>query len=187
MLFILAGPAANVIVAFLIAWIAIVAFGIYQPASKVDSHGLTQPAAQYLRPGDQVISIDGRRGSVQSLSTAIGSHHCAGTPRNGCLATTPAHFVVKRDGQTLAFNITPRYDASFGRTRVGLEFGVAHQGVGAGSAASLAVTQLWQVTKQTVGAFTHILTPAGRKQLNGIVGGVYITQQAINSSAASRR
>jgi regulator of sigma E protease len=183
MLFIVAGPVANLLVAFLIAWIAIIAFGVYNPVSRVDTQGLSQPAAQYLRPGDQVLSVDGRGGSVTAMSKAIASHHCAGTPRAGCLATTPARFVVRRDGKVLTFSIRPRYDAAYGRTRVGLEFAVAHQGIGAGAAASLSVSQLWDVTKQTTHAFTHILTPSGRKQLNGIVGGVYVTQQAISSNA----
>ncbi len=182
MLFILAGPVANLLVAFLIAWIAILTMGLYESSSKVDTQGLTQPAVAYLRPGDQVLSVDGRSGSVTALSQAIASHHCAGTPVNGCLATTPARFVVRRAGQTLKFDIRPRYDATYGRTRVGLQFAVSHRGVGVARAASLSVSQLWSVTKQTGHAFFHILTPAGRKQLNGIVGGVYVTQQAINSS-----
>jgi len=183
MLFILAGPVANLVLAFVIAWIAILSFGVYESSTKVDTQGLTQPAVQYLRPGDQVLSVDGKGGGGAAISQAIASHHCAGTPRAGCLATTPARFVVRRDGRTLTFNIRPRYDASYGRARVGLQFAVSHRGVTVARAASLSLTQLWDVTKQTTHAFTHILTPAGRKQLNGIVGGVYVTQQAISSNA----
>jgi regulator of sigma E protease len=182
-IFILAGPVANLVTAFVILWIALLAFGIYQPSTNVLPEGLTAPAASYLKPGDHIVSIDGHQGGEQTLSEAISSHRCAGRPYNGCRATTPARVVVLRGGRRLTFDITPRYNSSIGRTLVGLEFGSVHSGVGPAHAASLGATILWQDGTQTVHALTHVFSSKDRKQLNGIVGGVYATQQAINTSA----
>ena len=93
-----AGPVMNILIAFVILWAIFAIHGTEQPSSRIDRVEKSQPASGVLRPGDRVISVDGKTGSLATLSTQIAAHRCAGTPTAGCLATTPARIVVDRDG-----------------------------------------------------------------------------------------
>ncbi len=70
-------------------------------------------------PGDHIVSIDGVTGSQSAIADQINSHTCAGKPKDGCEATTPAIVVVERDGQEQTLKITPVYDAQVERNRLG--------------------------------------------------------------------
>src|SRR5207237_5395653 len=48
--------------------------------------------------------------------------------------------------------------------------------------ASLTVTGLWTVTKQTVSVIARIFEPQQRKQLSGVVGGYTVTQESFAHS-----
>jgi regulator of sigma E protease len=54
--------------------------------------------------------------------------------------------------------------------------------VGAAHAASLTVTGMWSVTKQTVSVIARIFEPQERKQLNGVVGGYTVTEKSFAHS-----
>ncbi len=183
---ILAGPAVNLVLAFAILWGLFVADGQYVPSPSVASLQAGGAASGTLRPGDSLVSIDGVRGSPDALRTQLATHHCAGSQVNGCLAATPAHVVVRRDGSLLRFSLRPRYSAADGRPLLGFAFDEAHQNVGAAQAASLSVTGLWSVTKQTVSVVGRIFEPQERKQLHGVVGGFTVTQErfATNTTEA---
>src|SRR5436305_10601651 len=96
---ILAGPAVNLLIAFVIVWALVWSAGLPVPTKKVAQVQRATPAAAYLQPGDRVVSVDGVSGSPDALRAQIGTHRCAGAQVNGCLAATPARVVVKRDGQ----------------------------------------------------------------------------------------
>jgi regulator of sigma E protease len=97
---------------------------------------------------------------------------------NGCLAQTPARVVVRRGGRLLTFEISPRYSAADKRPLLGFAFGEASRSVGPFHAASLTITGLWEVTKQTVSVIVRIFEPQQRKKLNSVVGGYTVTQQS---------
>src|SRR6201984_1970400 len=71
---ILAGPAMNLLIAFVIVWALVISAG--QPAT---SHGqpvlnkdvaavaTKSPAASVLKPGDRIVSVDGVTGSAQDV------------------------------------------------------------------------------------------------------------------------
>jgi regulator of sigma E protease len=180
---ILAGPFVNLVIAFLIIWVLIMANGQQGPAiNKVASVETGTAAATALRPGDRIVSIDGLGGSPERLRTQLGTHRCAGAQVNGCLAATPATVVVRRDGQLLTFHLRPRYSAADHRPLLGFAFDSAQVSVGPVHAASLTVSGMWRVTKQTVGVIVRIFEPQERKQLNGIVGGYTVTQESFATS-----
>jgi regulator of sigma E protease len=176
---ILAGPAVNIVLAFVILWVLILSHGQTVPVNRVAAGPISPPASTVLRPGDEIVSVDGVRGSPDAIRNAIGKHHCPGAQTNGCLAATPAHIVVRRNGQLLSFDVRPRYDAASDvkRPLLGFTFVQVTKHVGPGAAASLSVTDLWGVTTQTVSAVVRIFEPKVRSQLHGAVGVYKVTQQ----------
>jgi regulator of sigma E protease len=175
-----AGPAMNVLLAFLILWALFLVNGSSTATKKVDRHGLQAPAAGVLRPGDRLVAVDGTRGSQETLVLEVAKHRCAGTQTNGCEAATPATVTVVRNGHALTFAIRPRYDASAGRMRLGFTYEIQHHDVGPVGAAREAISGMWRVTDATVTAIARIFQPEQRKQLSSVVGAGKVTQQAFN-------
>jgi len=179
---ILAGPAVNLLIAFVIVWALFLSSGQAVPGKNVAAVENGTPAAAVLRPNDQILSVDGVSGSETALRNQIATHKCAGAQVNGCKAATPAKVLVRRDGRLYTFEITPRYSKADGRPLLGFEFGSVQAPVGAAQAASLSASGLWDVTKQTVGVVVRIFEPQERKQLSGIVGGYTVTQESFATS-----
>ena len=182
---ILAGPAVNLLIAFLIL------FGrLPRPGVDKTSHGqlvssttvapgaFEPPGSYYLKAGDRIVAVDGRRDlSVARIRSVIASHRCAGPQVNGCQAATPVSLVVRRDGHLLHFSIRPRYHSSDHRMLIGFAFAPAVQQLGPVSSAGHSVNEMWYVTKTTVSTVARIFEPKERKQLHGSVGAFKITQQ----------
>ena len=167
-----AGPLVNVVIAFLIIWALLLANGRTTDDYVVSKQDLGQPAARYLQPDDRIVSVDGVRGGPNAIARQIAKHRCAGTPVDGCDASTPATVVVARDGRSHTFQITPRYDGTRGieRTRLGFSYAYGSASVGPAEAADLSVTGMWDVTKRTVSTFAKLFEARERKQLSGVVG-----------------
>jgi regulator of sigma E protease len=191
---ILAGPTVNLLIAFVILtaiyWSqgqAVTKHGQPVATHTVAPGPLEAPASGYLRAGDQIVAVDGKRNlSVTQITHQIASHRCAGTPTAGCTATTPVRLLVKRGNKLLSFSIVPRYSASLKRTRVGFAFGNLIEQGGPVTASGQSVSEMWYVTKTTVSAFARLFEPKERSQLHGIVGVVTVTQQefAFNTTQA---
>jgi regulator of sigma E protease len=175
-----AGPAMNLLLAFLILWGLFLANGSATATKTVDAKGLRAPAAGVLRPGDRVVSVDGKGGSQEAIALAVARHRCSGRQADGCQATTPASVTVIRDGRRQAFSITPRYDSAVGRTRLGFTYEVRHHDVGPAGAARESLSGMWRVTEATVSAIARIFQPEQRKQLSSVVGASKVTEQAFN-------
>jgi regulator of sigma E protease len=191
---IVAGPAVNIALAIVIIWVLLLASGeVTQTVNRrVASVDKGSPAAHVLRPGDTIVSVDGVGGSVAAIHRRIESHKCAGTPRNGCRAATPAQLVVRRHGRLVHLALRPRHETvslGNGQTEtgmlIGIEFGftnhLSHPGVIAAGADS--VTRLWSVSKQTVSAVVRIFEPKERKQLHGVVGTYDYTAKSFSAGA----
>ncbi len=177
---ILAGPGMNLLIAFLIVGGIYLANGQFVPSNRVAVVSKGTAAATALKPGDRLVSIDGVTGSPDALRNQLATHRCAGQQVNGCLAATPAKVVVSRGGQLQTFELRPKYSSADKRPLLGFGFDTVSQPVGAGHAASLAVSQLWYVTKTTVSAVSRVFLPQERKQLSGIVGGYTVTQESFS-------
>src|SRR5690242_5147231 len=114
-----AGPAVNIAIAFLLLAGIYWANGTTEPPPRVSTVKAGSPAAAVLRPGDQLVSVDGKQptGSqlpdqTRSIANQIGTHRCV-TNGPGCSATTPVTLVVKRGGQLITVKATPVYDAAY--------------------------------------------------------------------------
>jgi regulator of sigma E protease len=180
---ILAGPAMNLLIAFVIVWALFLSNGESVPGTNVAQIQSGTPAASTLHLGDRLVSVDGVGGSPDAMRNQLATHRCAGPQVNGCVAKTPAVLVVKREGRQLTIRVKPRYNATDKRPLVGFAFGEAQKPVSATHAASLTVTGLWTVTKQTVSVVARIFEPQQRKQLNGVVGGYTVTQESFAKSS----
>ena len=179
---ILAGPVMNLLIAFVIVWALFLSNGEAVTIKRVYAVERGTPAAAVLKPGDQIVSVDGVGGSPTAIRDEIAKHRCAGPQVNGCLAATPARLVVRRGNQALTREVRPRYSAADGRPLLGFEFDQGQHPVGAAKAASLTVTGLWTVTKTTVSVVGRIFEPQARKQLHGVVGGYTVAQQSFSQS-----
>jgi regulator of sigma E protease len=184
---ILAGPAMNLLIAFVLLSGIVLFHGTVKtshgqevPSHAVASGSLTPPASQYLKAGDQIVAVDGKRGlAVAQVAREISSHRCAGTPTAGCRASTPVSIVVRRGGKLDTFKMYPRYDPTAKRTRIGFGFAAEMQHYGPLAAAGKGISQMWYVTHETVSRIVRIFQPQDRKQLHGIVGITDITHQAV--------
>ena len=179
-----AGPLMNVLVAFLIFFALFLANGkvtSVTPTKQIEAT-TQEPAKSALKAGDTIVSVDGIRGKPDVIRRQISSHHCAGTPKSGCSAATPARVTFVRDGQAHTVALTPRYDATNKRTLLGFAYHVDehHQMLGVGGSAKASLDAMWTITSRTGEALARIVTPQGRDQLSGVVGSYEATRQAIN-------
>jgi regulator of sigma E protease len=192
-----AGPAMNIFIAFVLAFGLILTQGVVRNALAVQG---TQPgtsASSALQTGDRILSVDGRQGDAPGLTSQevqdrqkalreqVASHRCAGTPAQGCRATTPATVVVLRDGKRVTLRITPTYDAQAKRMLLGFSYGETVD-VGPAQAAKLSVEGMWRITKLTVSSITRLFYDSqARKQVSGVVGSYEVTRQSFQFDVAA--
>ena len=178
---ILAGPFVNVVIAFLLLFA--LAFGAAEPTPTVDSVVKGSAADGVLRPGDRILSVDGKPvGDDASDLTAIqrqtATHRCPGKPRDGCVASTPVVLRIERSGRVTTIRARPRYSSELKRTRIGFAFGSRPLDPSVPEAATTSVDLMWVVTKGTVEAVARIFDKQQREQISGVVGSYEITRQA---------
>jgi len=185
-----AGPAMNLLIAFLLGWAIIAFHGVLTNEVVVRQVEAGSPAAGKLQPDDKVLSIDGVAGYEPGLSdaetnrrqkrlqTAINRHACPGTPTQGCRAATPAKVVVDRHGRRLTLLITPKYDPVAKRMRIGFAYG-ANDHVGPLHAAGITGQNLWRITRLTTSSIVRIFYDSkARKDVSGVVGSYETTRQS---------
>jgi regulator of sigma E protease len=179
-----AGPAVNLVIGFLLLVLYSSVIGLHE-GNEVGTVAKKFPAQGVLHPRDQLVSVDGRSGSVKTLTDQVLTHKCkVQPPVAGCKATTPATLVIKRDGKLLTIKMTPVYDATKGieRMRLGFSYnqnGGPHETLPFGSSVDRSVSAFWSITKNTVSIPAKIIDPKQRKQINGIVGSYETTRQTI--------
>jgi regulator of sigma E protease len=184
-----AGPAVNLLVAFVLLWVFFFAIGPQEVTGHISAVEKGMPAEKVIKPGDTLVAVDGVRGPPERLSKQIQSHHCAGKPYDGCRATTAATLTLKRDGKILTVKVTPVYDAHVEgakpRTRLGFGFTAdgPHVTESFGGAITTAADQFWFITKQTVSLPARLINPEQRKQISGVVGSYEATRQTILADA----
>lgn len=181
-----AGPFVNLVLAFVVLFIfygLVGAPGI--DGTKVGSIKQGFPAQAAVRPGDTLVSVDGKRGTPAQLSVAIGAHRCAVTPlKAGCRAATPATLVIKRDGKLITESVRPEYDPVSKHMLVGFTYAITHNPYPAGKAVRASADDFWWVTKQTVTLPARILNSKQRGQISGVVGVSDVAHETIGTDAA---
>jgi regulator of sigma E protease len=176
-----AGPAVNIVLAFLILWTLLLANGVQEPNNTVASV-TAEPAYLDLKAGDRILSVDGVQGDFQRMREQISSHKCAGTPTNGCQSATFAKLVVERGGKELTVRVRPVYNAAQNDMFVGFTAGTTPKAVGPVDAADRSVDELWFFTGQTVKTIANIFNAENRKDISGVVGTYEVTRRTIDIS-----
>ena len=196
---ILAGPAVNIAIAFVLFAAVLMSgsFGgaitlgnldpsiesiVAKPQVAAIERGM--PAQHVLHAGEKILTVEGKPASVASIMRSISAHRCAGAQVEGCLATTPVHMTVERDGHVVAISVRPRYDSTYKRMLVGFNFGLAPRSFGLLAAAGASVATMWHTTGETVAGLGRALTSSKeRSQLHSILGITEVTQEAVSSGA----
>jgi regulator of sigma E protease len=177
-----AGPAVNLVIAFLLLFG--LAFGAAEAEPRVADVTPNSAAVGTLRPGDRIISVDGVRNEDPTvLAQQISSHKCAGKPRAGCRAATPAVLRIERDGRVVTLRVHPRYNPDAGRTVIGFSFGRRPLNPSIPEAADLSLDLMWTVTTATVETIVQIFNPEKRDEISGPVGSYEVTRQAFEFDA----
>lgn len=199
-----AGPVVNIVLAFLIVFLVYAAIGMPKVAPVVGSVQNGSAAAGVLQVNDKIVSIDGVPGFTDGidydnatdrlvpLRDAIGAHTCAGTPTEGCVASTPAKVVVDRDGERKTFEIAPRTtevvsDPKTGakemRPLLGIGYGVEFFSVPLSMAVRETPEYIWFVMSSTAKAIVKIFYDAdARKDISSVAGAYDTTRQTIEIS-----
>ncbi len=197
-----AGPAVNLVLAFLLIWVLLLGQNHYVTSKAGYSIPTTSavtkvvagtPAQGKLKAGDHIVSvggvaIDGVNGEPLAIGSEIQKHTCAaGAKTDGCVATTPVTMVVKRDGKLVTLHVYPRYNAKAKEMQVGFVYMQSYKTDGNGVlyAAGHSVTYLGHVTGETVSHLVQLFKPQYRKQVQGVVGAYYETAQQINQSTTT--
>jgi regulator of sigma E protease len=182
---IVAGPAMNIVIALVILWALFLAHGTQEVTKRIQLVDRGQPAASVLRPGDEVVTVDGRDGDLLAFTTRISSHRCAGKLVAGCRAETPVQITVRRAGRLRTFSLTPRYDPKNRKMRVGFSFGIRTRDAGPWRATKLSVQHNWDVATATVSAIGRLFySEKARKEISGVVGSYEVTRQSIQFDGA---
>jgi regulator of sigma E protease len=177
-----AGPAVNLLLAFLILWGLFAFEGVGETTRQVAAVETGQPATGVLRPGDTLVAVDGER-RLSQLPVQIATHKCAGKPVDGCRATTPAELTISRNGVERTLSLTPVYDAVAQKTRVGFSFDVRYVTVPPGPAVGDSLSLMWSVTRLTAEAIGKVFYDSqARKEVSGVVGSYEATRQSFELS-----
>jgi len=187
-----AGPAVNLVLAFVLLFIFFAAIGPETGTRNVGSTEKSYPAAGVLHPGDRLVSVDGQRGTPEQLANVINRHGCAGPKSDweaGCRAQTPAKLTVVRDGRRQTFMLTPKYDPAAlldpdsetrGRMRVGFSYQPGPRDRYAlDDSFHYTALNFWDFTKATAELPARLIDPEKRKEISGVVGSYEVTRQTI--------
>jgi regulator of sigma E protease len=181
-----AGPAVNLVLAFLLLLVFFWAIGPETGTRRVGAIEKGYPAARLLEPGDRLIAVDGRRGTPVELSERIASHRCPERPpTRACEASTPVSVTVVRDGRERTFELTPIYDPAAERTRLGFSYAPGPRDpLPLSTALDLTTDRFWFITKATLELPARLIDPEKREEISGVVGSYEVTRQTILNDIA---
>jgi regulator of sigma E protease len=176
-----AGPAVNLVLAFVLLFVFFAAIGPQTGSSKVGELEKGYPAQSVLKPGDRLVAVDGHRGEPGQLSVRIARHKCPDkSPTKGCKAAEPVQVTVVRNGRERTFTLTPIYDPVAKRTRLGFAYAPGpRENLGLGEAFDLTSDRYWFITKSTLELPARLIDPEQRKEISGVVGSYEVTRQTI--------
>jgi regulator of sigma E protease len=173
-----AGPAVNIVLAFLIMAGVFMARGPVEPPLVVGNVEANLPADGKLRQGDKLIAVDGKRltgdyqAQLKQVTDAVGSHK-----------GDAVSFTVDRGGQQVTVSGNTFYDGKQTPPRYRFGFGYDQEAsridVGPLRASKEAVSEMWFVTSTTVSHIAQIFQAEKRKEIGSVVGGYETTRQTI--------
>jgi regulator of sigma E protease len=182
-----AGPAVNFALAFLILATLFFFRGYVDTQQTVETVNAGSPAAGQLKPGDELVAIDGKKGDAAELRQQIVRHRCDGKQVPGCRAETPAEVTIRREGVERTFSVYPKFDAEARRPLIGFVFAAVEvPNPSFGQASARAVETMWTVTSQTVSVIGKLFVSSqARDEVSGVVGSYETTRRSFEIDFAS--
>ena len=179
---IFAGPAVNLVVGFLL----LIGYGWLIGGHTGDVIGTVSknfPATGVLHAGDRLVAVDGKRQDPAKLSDLIAADKCRQQPPKArCEGARPLKVTVERDGREVTETLTPIYDTTSKKMRLGFGFDFnagPRKRQSFGDAVDSSGTAFWRITKAELSIPAKIVDPKQRKQIHGIVGNYEATRQTI--------
>ena len=196
-----AGPAVNIVLALIMFFFLAVGFGLDgNLTNRVGSVADDLPAAGQLQEGDKLVAVDGHDVSglsneklANTVRRQVNAHTCAGTPTDGCEATTPVTLKVIRDGEPLTLRITPVYEvpedvpgtdadeSEDARMVVGFGYAAERERTSIGEGIDFSLDRAWFITSTTADVLAHIFEAEQRDQISGVVGNTKVTEQSFET------
>ncbi|HEX3733594.1 MAG TPA: site-2 protease family protein [Solirubrobacterales bacterium] len=185
-----AGPAVNIVLAFVILFAVFEIGGLQDGKPVVNETSKGSAAAKVLEKGDKIVAIDGHayanlsgQDRIEKFSELVRSHECAGKPTDGCKATTPAEVTVRRDGKLKTFEIFPHYDGAAKRMLLGVAWAPADHWTAAtaGESADRSVGLMGEVIGRTGSVFSHIFEEEKRNEISSVVGISDVGHEAVSN------
>jgi regulator of sigma E protease len=183
-----AGPAVNIVLAFVILYFVFAIGGLQEQKPIVA--GTTSPsAAKVLQKGDIITSIRGESfagltGSerIKKVADAVTADKCAGEQVDGCAGAEPLEMTVRRRGELKTFQVTPHYSGKEGRMLVGLEWDQhgTWQSVSVAEAVNRSTGVMGEVISRTASVFSHIFESEKRKEISSVVGISDVGHEAVD-------
>jgi regulator of sigma E protease len=194
---ILAGPAVNILIAFVLFWAVLWSGSVngaitlsnlnpsvqtLRPSTALLLVDQGTPAAGKLRQGDEIVAVDGHRATLREARDTIATHRCPGALRDGCQGTT-VELTVKRGDHRFALSLRPRYSRLTGRMMIGVVFGSPRQ-LGVLGAAGVGVQEMWSATTRLFSSIGHAFTSERvRHEFHSIVGITEIAHETVQAGA----
>ncbi len=192
-----AGSAMHFLIAFVLALISVLAFGVATSNVQVTSlehwSGVAQTPAQQagLKAGDVIVSVNGRAlhgtNTIHDVITSsVGKPVTLGVERDGRLESI---VVTPQDGRGIKVGDTTLAPASDKTPQgyIGIFEAPATQSVNPISAVGHAFTYLGSATSSEFGALVHVFSPAGVSSLYHQVTNSHDATQAADHPATSER
>jgi regulator of sigma E protease len=182
-----AGPAVNIVLAFVILFAVFKIGGLEEIRPQVGETQPNTPAAKLLQPGDEIVAVDGKRfaglsaeAKVERIGKLVAAHKCAGAQKNGCVAATPVELTIRRDGQLKTIEASPRYSSEAEKVLIGFSYGGEFEPISTSLAISHSTEVMGDVISRTGEVFSHIFEAEKRKEISSVVGISDVGHEAVD-------
>lgn len=193
---IFAGPAVNLVIAFVLFFVVSAGFGLDETVNRVGSISKGLPAQGVLEPGDEILSIDGvdvsdLRGIelAEAIRAEVETHSCPGAQVEGCRSTTPVELVIAREGSEREVEIRPEFaiprgegidPEEEGRMLIGFGYDVRAFEQPISTSLEFSVDRMWALTRDGVfGIVPRVFDSERRDEISSAVGIYEVTRQSI--------
>jgi regulator of sigma E protease len=182
-----AGPAVNIVLAFVILFAVFKIGGLEEIKPQVGEIQPKSAASKVLQPGDEIVAIEGRRFAglpaqkkIDRFGELVSAHKCAGEQKNGCVAQSPVELTIRRDGQVQTISVKPHYSAEAKRPLIGFSYGGEFGPITSSEALDKSTSVMGEVISRTGSVFAHIFEAEKRKEISSVVGISDVGHQAVD-------
>ncbi len=182
-----AGPAVNIVLAFVILFSVFKIGGLEEIKPQVGEVEAKTPAARLLQPGDEIVAVEGHRFAglpaekkIERFGKLVAAHKCAGEQTEGCVAKTPVELTIRRDGQLKTIEASPRYNTEAGKVLIGFSYGGEFAPISTSLAVSHSTGVMGEVISRTGSVFSHIFEAEKRKEISSVVGISDVGHEAVD-------